>query len=92
MKRSEKFVSIYSNSTNMEASPWDFKFTFGYVVKAPTVNTPPEIEALAEVIMSPQHAKALFGILKFHIEEYEKQIGEIKLPQPPAEAQTVTKH
>jgi hypothetical protein len=81
MKRSDKFVSIYSNSTNMEMSPFDFKFTFGNVVKPPTPTTPPEVEALVEVIMSPQHAKALFGILKFHVEEYEKSVGEIKLPQ-----------
>jgi hypothetical protein len=79
--QSEKFTSIYSNTTNLEVTPWDFKFIFGRLVK-PAEGNVPKIENLTEVIMSPQHAKALFALLNNHIQEYEKQVGEIKLPQP----------
>jgi hypothetical protein len=34
------------------------------------------------LVMSPQHAKALLGIFASNVQEYEKQMGEIKLPQP----------
>jgi hypothetical protein len=33
--------------------------------------------------MSPQHAKALAGVLVHHVKEYEKQVGEIRMPQQP---------
>jgi hypothetical protein len=79
--RSERFASIYSNATNLEVTPWDFKFIFGVLVKPPTGSIP-KIESLTEVIMSPQHAKALLGILENNIQEYEKKIGKIELPKP----------
>ena len=41
-----------------------------------------QVGGTVEIIMSPQHAKALLGIFGTHLTEYEKQVGEIKLPQP----------
>jgi hypothetical protein len=90
--RSEKFTSIYSNSANLEVTPWDFKFIFGVLVK-PVMGGIPKIENLTEVTMSPQHAKALLGVLNTNVQEYEKQVGEIKLPQPVAMPENpATKH
>lgn len=90
--RSDKFTSVYSNSANLEVTPWDFKFVFGVLIK-PTTGSTPKIENLTEVIMSPQHAKALLGVLNTNLQEYEKQVGEIKLPQPtPIPESPVTKH
>jgi len=90
---SDKFVSIYSNSVNLDVTPWDFKFVFGGLVgQGP--NKPPKIENRVEVVMSPQHAKALLNIFTTHLHEYEKRVGEIKLPQPqpPVEQPFVKAH
>ena len=73
LKYSDKFVRIYSNYTNLESGPFDFVFTFGE-------GKPSKIDALVDVTMSPQHAKALFEILKRQIEHFESKIGEITLP------------
>ncbi len=78
--KSKDFISVYSNSANLEITPWDFKFIFGALEKGE--DGKPRIEKRVEIIMSPQHAKALLGIFGTHLTEYEKQVGEIKLPQP----------
>jgi len=76
--RSDKFQRIYANAANIEVTVWDFKLTFGELKK---LNNKVVIEQSIEVTMSPQHAKALAGILINNIKEYENQAGEIKLPQ-----------
>jgi hypothetical protein len=88
---SPTFQSVYSNSANLEVTPWDFKFVFG-ALKSQGAGKPPKIENRLEVVMSPQHAKALLGIFTTHLQEYEKQVGEIKLPkaQPTSEQPTIT--
>jgi hypothetical protein len=83
--QSDKFVSIYSNSANLEVTPWDFKIVFGALVKSEGGKLP-RIENRVEVVMSPQHAKALLGIFTTNVQEYEKQMGEIKLPPAPSVA------
>lgn len=85
--QSEKFMSIYSNSANLEVTPWDFKFVFGALVSQGQ-GKPPKIENKVEVLMSPQHAKVLLTLFANNLALYEKQVGEIKLPtpQPPAES------
>jgi hypothetical protein len=89
--QSEKFMSVYSNSANLEVTPWDFKFIFGAIVTQGS-NKPPKIENRVEVVMSPQHAKVLLNIFATHLQEYEKRVGEIKLPQPePATEQPAVK-
>jgi hypothetical protein len=45
-----------------------------------------KVEETVSVVMSPQHAKALLGVLQNNIREYEKHVGEIKLPQAPDSA------
>lgn len=79
--RSDKFVTIYSNSAGLEVTPWDFRLTFGEM-RPQEGNKPPKIEQLVGVVMSPQHTKALLGVLATYVQEYEKNVGEIKLPQP----------
>jgi hypothetical protein len=78
--RAEKFVRIYSNAANMEVTPWDFKIVFGELKRT---DGKPVIEQSVEITMSPQHAKALAGMLSTNVREYETQIGEIKLPPTP---------
>ena len=79
----EKFVRTYANAANMEVTPWDFKIVFGELKKSEGKVV---IEQSVEVTMSPQHAKALAEILSSNVREYEKNIGEIKLPRPPERA------
>ena len=31
--KSKDFISVYSNSANLEITPWDFKFIFGALEK-----------------------------------------------------------
>ena len=75
--RADKFVRIYSNSANMEVTPWDFKIIFGELKRSEGKMV---IEQSVEIAMSPQHAKALADVLSSNVREYEKSIGEIKLP------------
>ena len=79
--KSEKFVKIYTNAANLEITPWDFTLFFGELKKSGDKMT---VEHTVGIAMSPQHAKALAGLLVTQVKEYEKQIGEIKMPQPPS--------
>lgn len=73
----EKYAKMYSNSVNLVVTPWDFTFSFGEI-KQPGEKT--VIENLVGIVMSPQHAKAFANILISKVHEYEKSIGEIKVP------------
>jgi len=77
--RSEKFLKIYANAANIETTVWDFNLVFGELKK---IDDKIFIEQTVAITMSPQHAKALAGVLAGNVKEYEKQVGEIKLPQP----------
>jgi len=76
--RSEEFVKVYANNVQIETSIWDCRLTFGELTKA--TDGKPSVEQLVTVVMSPQHAKALVGVLAGNLQQYEKQVGEIKLP------------
>jgi hypothetical protein len=78
--KSEKFQRVYSNAANIEVTAWDFNIIFGELKKTEGKMT---IEQSVMVTMSPQHAKALADILSNNVREYEKNVGEIKLPQAP---------
>jgi hypothetical protein len=50
----------------------------------------PDIKILSRIITTPQHAKQLLIILQQNVEQFEKQFGEIKLPQmPPMENKNI---
>lgn len=75
--RSDKFESVYANSARMSVSTWDFVITFGVISTRPAETV--KIEERLEVVMSPQHAKALLAILANNVREYENKLGEINL-------------
>lgn len=85
---SDKYIKMYSNSVQLTVTPWDFTFSFGEI-KLPMEK--PTVENQVGIVMSPQHAKALANILVGHVREYEKKVGEIKLPteEPPATVEAV---
>ena len=50
------------------------------ILQQPTENIAIK-DVVAEVILTPRHAKALLKALEDNIAKYEKQYGEIKLPK-----------
>lgn len=88
--RSDKYTRMYTNSCTLEINPWDFTFIFGEIKREAGVPLP-KIEEQVAIIMSPQHAKALLGILATNLREYEKAVGQINLPETPMTQPATTK-
>ena len=74
----------YCNGVQISVSQWDVTCLFFHAVPVPVEQ--PGQEALSErrlvqaVVMSPQHAKALAGLLDRNVQAWEQQNGEIRLP------------
>ena len=66
--------TVYSNSVQLEISFYDFKLKFGEGGVGGVLNR-------ANIIMSPQHTKALTVVLAKHLKDYENKFGEIKIPE-----------
>lgn len=64
----------YVNSVNFIVSQYEFLFCFG--LKSDPKDDP---KPVANIRMSPQHAKVMMALLRKNVKEYEKQIGEIKI-------------
>lgn len=62
-------ATLYANSVNIGASPWDLRFRFGQIEEADDTHL--VIRQLATVYMSPQHAKAFAALLNQKIAEFE---------------------
>jgi len=76
------FVSIYTNDTQLQMTPWDLRMVFGVIAEQPTASNPKAlVKTLCEVRMSPQHAKKVALILLQQLKHYEENVG--KIPQPP---------
>ena len=74
---SEDYRDVYSNSTNVRVSLFDFHLSFGTM--DPPSAEGPSMTMSAGVFLSPQQAKALLNVLAQNIRGYEQQFGEIKL-------------
>lgn len=78
IERGEKEKDIpdfYINSAFIQASLYEFMFKFG--LKTDPKKDP---ESMVIIRMSPQHAKVLAKLLIKNVDAYEKDVGEIKLP------------
>lgn len=77
----------YANAVQVRPSTWDFFLQFGRLAQSHPEEV--EMQMFAGVYLSPQQAKAVLGLLRSHIEGYEKAFGEIQLAplQPPAAVQ-----
>lgn len=76
------FVSIYTNDTQLQITPWDVRMIFGEITEPATKERPlVRVKSVAEVRMSPQHAKKIVQILARQLVGYERRFGVI--PQPP---------
>ena len=73
----EKEVKYYySNIVGIDLSAYDLKMNFGMIT-----NDKQNLDEViqAQVIMSPQHAKALLGLLAENISRYEETFGTINI-------------
>lgn len=78
---SPTFVSLYSNDTQVQVSPWDFRLIFGEITDPPTMKSLlVRVKMTGEVRMSPQHAKRLATVLGRQVKRYEETFGEIVQP------------
>lgn len=73
---------IYSNAIRVSRSLYDFQLIFGNSVMNNLADEPRQIvEAKCIVQLSPQHFKVLCQIFDKQLAAYEKEFGEIQLPQ-----------
>ena len=77
---SPAFASYYANDTQLHTTPWDIRLSFGVITDVDKENVLVTIENIAEVRLSPPHAKKLSEILAAQVRHYEENIGFIALP------------
>ena len=78
---SPAFVSLYSNDTQLQMTPWDVRLIFLEITDPPTADDPVvTVKVTGEVRMSPQHAKKVVSILEAQLRRYEETIGPIPDP------------
>jgi uncharacterized protein DUF3467 len=76
------YVRIYANDMQAQTTPWDVRLIFGQISGTPTTNDPTlTVRQVGEVSMSPQFAKRVAVILLGQLEQYERTIGPIPLPE-----------
>jgi Protein of unknown function (DUF3467) len=75
-RRSNTFLSMYANSTQVRTTPWDIQLIFGEILSVDQNKL--VIENQLAVTLSPQQAKALIDTLLGQVQAYERQFGEIR--------------
>jgi hypothetical protein len=75
-RRSNTFLSMYANSTQIRITPWDIQLIFGEIFSVDEQKV--VIENQLAVTLSPQQAKALINALLGQVQAYERQFGEIR--------------
>ena len=73
---SEDVTNIYTNNVSV------YDIILSLSVTEPTINKQTRTRLLANIIMSPQHVKALLIVLQEQIETYEKEFGTIPTEKP----------
>lgn len=79
-------IQFYANAVNLATGLYDI--TLQFRIQAPIGPIEPGVEPMIETVsicnvrMSPQHAKALAGLLVSNVLGYEKQF-KVELPLPP---------
>ena len=73
----EKPRIIYSNMVGVSQSPFEIRLEFG--IETPNDGEEPQVEALADIRLSPQTAKALRDIMNQAIMYYEENVGVIPI-------------
>jgi hypothetical protein len=79
--KSPQYHSVYTNAAWFTVNFYDFSFGFGRAITPEEGDS--EIEELANVTMSLEHAKALCAGMIKAIETYEGAHGPIRALKPP---------
>ena len=66
---------LYSNATNVGWSIWDIRLTFAFAEAATEESL--KLRQVAKIVMSPQHAKSLAGLLNSRLKIYEEKFGPL---------------
>ena len=77
--RSKDYQVVYSNFAQPGRSSWDIAILFAQVGESEPA-TPAVIDQVT-VIMTPPLAKALVAVLNAHLKDYERENGEIAIPE-----------
>lgn len=77
--RGRDYTTIYSNFAQVGQTPWDIRFLFSQLGE--TGVNEGGVTDLVTVIMTPALAKALINVLSANIKAYERENGEIKIPE-----------
>lgn len=80
----EKSQGEYANFAIITHSSSEFILDFARML--PGV---PKAQVRSRVILAPEHAKRLLGALQENIMRYERQFGQIKLPEAQKEPRTI---
>jgi len=84
-EKAQEFQTVYSNSVQIDQSPWDVRLRMGQIQAATQEEV--VVSELVYVYMSPQHAKAFSEILSQVVAKWEQRHGTI----PPLSAEEVAK-
>jgi len=77
LDKSPEYRECYANSVQIRVNLWDFFLMFGQIDQSSPENV--HIKNFQGVYVSPQQAKALLGLLKHNVTQYEQAFGEIRL-------------
>jgi hypothetical protein len=75
----ERYRTIYANNIAVTFSIFDVGIIFGEII-GEHEDGQPIIEELTRVTLTRELTKALTAILLQHLKAWEKQVGEIKIP------------
>jgi len=74
------FKHIYSNHANFVTGVFDFSIIFGEIVEIDKAKQIAKVEQRVRIAMSPIQAKLFVSSFDQQIKAYEKNFGEIKMP------------
>lgn len=74
-----KVPKFYANSFTIKLSVYDFLLSFGEVEDV--VDGELFIKKKVDIVMSPQHAKAMAGVLIKNVEMYEETFGPLSIAE-----------
>ena len=77
LSKTQDYRTGYANSVQVRPSVWDFALIFGTMNQ--TAVDAIEIENFQGIYLSPQQAKALYGLLGQNLAQYEATFGTISL-------------
>lgn len=71
----EEAPTFYANNLLLQSTVWDVRLGFGMLSE--TTEDTITVRSVVNIMLSPQHAKAVSDILRKQIEHYEANYGRI---------------